>query len=236
MKPSTTMSFLVHQELKMILSVPALKHCSKLKTLVEIKNEVIATSEFEVIGNKSNDTSGTAQRETSITDTSKMEETHDSTFGFKDLDNIQNDTSKIDNLESNITGISKNENMEISTVGVDPIRGTLNVSSEKEEKESNFSTIKETEYDTVGNENFDNPINNTPVFVALDWNQNGETENSSTIQVDVDNNYYYNIYINPEISIEDLEILQNVNSKTSEIEISDQDCDEDDDDEKSDDE
>ena len=203
---------------------------------LEIKNEVIATSEFEVIGNKSNDTSGTAQRETSITDTSKMEETHDSTFGFKDLDNIQNDTSKIDNLESNITGISKNENMEISTVGVDPIRGTLNVSSEKEEKESNFSTIKETEYDTVGDENLDNPINNTSVFVELDLNQNGETENSSTILVDIDNNHYYNIYINQEISIEDSEILQNVNSKTSEIEI-DQDCDEaDDDDEKSDDE
>ena len=92
------------------------------------------------------------------------------------------------------------------------------------------------EYDTVGDENLDNPINNTSVFVGLDWNQNGETENSTTIQVDIDNNYYYNIYINPEISIEDLEILQNVNSKTSEIEISDPDCDEEDDDEKSDDE
>ena len=203
---------------------------------LEIKNEVIATSEFEVLGKKLNDTSAMTQRETNITDTSKMEETQDGTFGLKDLANIQNDTSKIEELVSNIKSISKIENMQINTVGLDPIGDTLNVSSEKEEKESNFSTIKDMEYDTVGDENLDNPINNTSVFVELDWNKNGETENSTTIQVDIDNNYYYNIYINPKISIEDLEILQNVNSKTSEIEISDPDCDEEDDDEKSDDE
>ena len=113
----------------------------------------------------------------------------------------------------------------------------LNVTSEKEEKEGNFSAIEETDKDIVTDEHLDNPNNNTSNLLGLDEKQNDEKENSSTIQVEIDNTYNYNIFINQAISIEDLEILQNVNSKTSEIEISDQDCDEADDDvEKPDDE
>ena len=203
----------------------------------EIKNEDIASSEFEVIVNKLNHTSVTAKRETNITDLSKIEETQGGTLGLNDIADLQNDTSEIKEIEFNITGTSKIEKVQKSTAGVDPIGDTLNVTSEKEEKEGNFSAIEETYKDIVTDEHLDNPNNNTSNLLGLDKKQKDEKENSSTIQVEIDNTYNYNIFINQEISIEDLEILQNVNSKTSEIEISDQDCDEADDDvEKPDDE
>ena len=56
-------------------------------------------------------------------------------------------------------------------------------------------------------EHLDNPNTNTSNLLGLDEKQNDEKENSSTIQVEIDNTYNYNIFINQEISIEDLEIL-----------------------------